>query len=269
MTGHFIKPINLEFEKVYFPYLLINKKRYAGLYWSNPDRYDKMDCKGIETVRRDNCPLVKNVIDVCLRKILIERNVDSAIEFVKTTISDLLQNKIDMSELVITKALSKSGEEYAGKQAHVELAERMRKRDAGSAPVMGDRVPYVLIKAAKGAAAYEKSEDPIYVLENNLPIDTKYYLENQLSKPLRRIFDPILGAKVESLLSGEHTRTISVMAPSVGGLMKFAVKTATCLGCKAPLKGSEKAVCEHCRARASELYQRQVRPWSYNLSSCN
>ena len=35
-----------------------------------------------------------------------------------------------------------------------------------------------------GAAAYEKSEDPIYVLENNIPIDTKYYLDNQLSNPL-------------------------------------------------------------------------------------
>lgn len=31
----------------------------------------------------------------------------------------------------------------------------MRKRDAASAPSMGDRVPYVIIKGAKGAAAYE------------------------------------------------------------------------------------------------------------------
>lgn len=52
---------------------------------------------------------------------------------------------------------------------------------------------------AVGAAAYEKSEDPIYVLENNIPIDTKYYLENQLSKPLMRIFEPILGDKATSL----------------------------------------------------------------------
>lgn len=50
-----------------------------------------------------------------------------------------------------------------------------------------------------GAAAYEKSEDPIYVLENNIPIDTKYYLDNQLAKPLMRIFEPILGDKAESL----------------------------------------------------------------------
>jgi DNA polymerase delta subunit 1 len=50
-----------------------------------------------------------------------------------------------------------------------------------------------------GAAAYEKSEDPIYVLENNIPIDTNYYLENQLSKPLLRIFEPVLGDKAQSL----------------------------------------------------------------------
>lgn len=80
VTTHFIKPIKLEFEKVYFPYLLINKKRYAGLYWTKPEKYDKMDTKGIETVRRDNCRLVKTVIDTCLRKILIERDVDGAIE---------------------------------------------------------------------------------------------------------------------------------------------------------------------------------------------
>ena len=34
----------------------------------------------------------------------------------------------------------------------------MRKRDAGSAPKLGDRVPYVIIAGAKGMAAYQKAE---------------------------------------------------------------------------------------------------------------
>ena len=34
----------------------------------------------------------------------------------------------------------------------------MRKRDAGSAPKLGDRVPYVIIAGAKGEKAYEKAE---------------------------------------------------------------------------------------------------------------
>ena len=153
VSKSFIKPIRLEFEKVYFPYLLINKKRYAGLFWTNPDNYDKMDTKGIETVRRDNCRLVRTVIETCLKKMLIDRDVNGAVAYAKQMIADLLQNKIDMSQLVISKALAKA--DYAAKQAHVELAERMRKRDAGSAPALGDRVAYVIVKGTKGSAAYE------------------------------------------------------------------------------------------------------------------
>ena len=82
VSGKFIKPIKLEFEKVYFPYLLINKKRYAGLYWTNPNKWDKMDSKGIETVRRDNCRLVQTVIETSLRMLLIDRDVNGAQESV-------------------------------------------------------------------------------------------------------------------------------------------------------------------------------------------
>ncbi|KAG1144643.1 hypothetical protein G6F37_008865 [Rhizopus arrhizus] len=257
VTEKFIRPINLDFEKVYFPYLLISKKRYAGLYWTREDKYDKLDAKGIETVRRDNCRLVSNVISKCLDKLLVQRNVAGAQEFVKQTIADLLQNKVDLSQLVITKALSKS--DYANKQAHVELAERMRKRDAGSAPALGDRVAYVIIKAGNNTPAYDRSEDPLYVLDHNIPIDTKYYLEHQLSKPLLRIFEPILGDKAESLLSGSHTRTVNIATPTVGGLMRFAVKTTTCLGCKSPLpRGDNSATCKQCSDKLPELYQYQL-----------
>ncbi|XP_053546791.1 DNA polymerase delta catalytic subunit [Bombina bombina] len=260
VSSHFTPPIKLEFEKVYFPYLLINKKRYAGLYFSSsPNTHDKMDCKGIETVRRDNCPLVANLINTCLQKLLIDRDPMGAVEHAKDVISDLLCNRIDISQLVITKELTRTADEYAGKQAHVELAERMRKRDPGSAPNLGDRVPYVIIGAAKGVAAYMKSEDPIYVLENNIPIDTQYYLEQQLAKPLLRIFEPILGeTKAEStLLKGEHTRCKTVLTSKVGGLMAFAKKRSTCIGCKASLN-HDGAVCNYCKQRESELHQKEI-----------
>lgn len=54
----------------------------------------------------------------------------------------------------------------------------MRERDEASAPQVGDRVAYVMVKALKGSKGYEKSEDPLYVLNNNLPIDTDFYLNN-------------------------------------------------------------------------------------------
>ena len=142
MTGKFIKPIKLEFEKVYFPYLLISKKRYAGLYWTKPEKYDKMDSKGIEV--RKILPLIHIVCQCTLDRsarqlpacihchrdlppqdvdrpgcegrgrvrlfLLLKAQTNILCSYVKQTIADLLQNKIDMSQLVITKALSKTGQ---------------------------------------------------------------------------------------------------------------------------------------------------------------
>mmetsp|Transcript_3469 Transcript_3469/g.7649 ORF Transcript_3469/g.7649 Transcript_3469/m.7649 type:complete len:1149 (-) Transcript_3469:95-3541(-) len=262
----FPDPILLEFEKVYYPYLLMNKKRYAGLMWTEPDKYDYMDTKGLETVRRDNCALVREVIQTSLNKIIIERDVPSAINYVKSQIADLLQNKMDISRLVITKSLNKGAEyalglggkkeDYKMKQAHVELAARMRKRDPGSAPQMGDRVPYVIITAAKGAANFEKAEDPIYVLENNIPIDSKWYLSNQLSKPLTRIFEPIIDNVEKSLLKGDHTRKIFIPTPTAkkGSLMMFAHKKATCMGCKVSISANEGNLCKYCLPKEAQIY---------------
>lgn len=261
VSTKFIKPIKLEFEKVYFPYLLINKKRYAGLYFTRPDKYDKMDCKGLETVRRDNCPLVAKMMNTCLEKLLIERNPDGAMDYAKQIIADLLCNRIDISQLVVTKELTKVAQDYAGKQAHVELANKMKKRDAGTAPKLGDRVPYVFTKQAKGTPAYMKAEDPIYVLENNIPIDTNYYLENQLSKPLIRIFEPILGDKAESqLLKGDHTRTRAVVTSKVGALSMFTQKKETCIGCKSvlPIEREKMALCKYCEEKEADYYQTEL-----------
>jgi DNA polymerase delta subunit 1 len=165
VSAHFIKPISLEFEKVYCPYLLMNKKRYAGLLWTKPDKFDKMDCKGIETVRRDNCGLIKETVQSTLDYLLIKRDPEAAIANCKGVISDLLQNKVDLSLLIITKGLgkrNKSKEEgkegknqYANKQAHVELANKMKGRDEATAPSVGDRVAYVMIKGLKGSKSYE------------------------------------------------------------------------------------------------------------------
>ena len=71
VSAIFPKPIKLEFEKIYYPFLLMNKKRYAGLLWTSTEKYDKLDAKGLETVRRDNCLLVRTLVDTCLRKVSV------------------------------------------------------------------------------------------------------------------------------------------------------------------------------------------------------
>jgi len=196
----------------------------------------------------------------CLQKLLVDRDPKGAIEYAKRNISDLLCNRVDISQLVVTKELTRTDKDYSAKQAHVELANKMRKRDAGSAPKLGDRVPYVIVAGAKGTPAYQKAEDPIYVLENSIPIDAEYYLNNMLAKPLLRIFDPILGeGKAESeLLRGDHTRTKIIISSKVGAMAAFTKKRATCLGCKVVLSDDKSAVCKHCKPKESLIYQKHV-----------
>ena len=135
----------------------------------------------------------------------------------------------------------------------------MKKRDAGTAPNVGDRVPYVIIQAAKGAPAYERSEDPVYVLEHNLPIDTEYYLQNQLANPLHRIFEPII-PNPDILLNGDHTRSVRKLTPAAkaGGIVMFAVKKFKCLGCRIPIAENEGSLCQHCIPREGEIYLQKL-----------
>ncbi|KAL0226420.1 hypothetical protein P9112_013744 [Eukaryota sp. TZLM1-RC] len=257
ITSHFEKPISLEFEKVYCPYLLISKKRYAGLLWKTADNWSKIDAKGIETVRRDNCPLVAKVVTTCLNKILIDRDPTGAMRYAQSIISDLLQNKLDLSLLVISKQLTKDESNYANVQPHTECAKKMAKRDPGSAPTIGSRVAYVIIQGSKNSKIYERAEDPIYVLENNLSLDTDYYLTNQLSNPLVRIFEPINKKAESELLHGSHTRKVSRSFGGTSGLMKFAKAVPTCLGCKARLTSQEVSskspLCQHCGDKKEEI----------------
>lgn len=264
----FIQPIHLEFEKAYQPYLLIAKKHYAGYLHTSADGPGRIDAKGIETVRRDNCRLVQNVLQKALDLLLIKQDKDGAIQFVKSMIEDLLDDKIDLSFLVISKAYSKK--EYKGKQPHAELAKRMKKRDPGSAPSLGDRIAYVITATDKSSKAYEKSEDPIYALEHGIQIDTKYYLENQLKNPLVRLFTPIMGeSNVNKLLEGDHTRHVKLakirktgkVAP--GTLLGFVKVAETCICGKTPIKDGQKPICDKCKDKVIEVYENKLKEFKY------
>jgi len=53
----------------------------------------------------------------------------------------------------------------------------MKKRDGGNSAAIGDRIAYVMVGGLKGTKNYENAEDPLYVLQNDIPIDYQYYIE--------------------------------------------------------------------------------------------
>lgn len=66
ITSNAPHPVALKFEKVYFPSVLMSKKRYCGYKYEFEGCLPVFDAKGIETVRRDGCNLVSKILEKSL-----------------------------------------------------------------------------------------------------------------------------------------------------------------------------------------------------------
>lgn len=257
ITAEFPRPVKLEFEKVYAPYLLINKKRYAGQKWEADSKSptglkSKSDVKGMECVRRDSCPLLKDIEENALKQLIVENSPKGAFDYAVSKVGQLIRGEVDLSQLVITKAVSRTEEQYHGKQVHIEAVKRAQERDGSVQLVLGDRPAYIMVKhSVKGTKTHERSEDPVYVIKNKVPVDTQWYLSNQLEKPLRRIFEYIEGIDVNKILSGEHTRHVTITEqvedPRKNTITKmFTKRKYHCLVCNVTVKDNTEPVCPHC-----------------------
>jgi DNA polymerase delta subunit 1 len=116
-----------------------------------------------------------------------------------------------------------------------------------------------MVKGMKGSKNYQNSEDPIYVLNNDLPIDFNYYIENQIKLPLSRIFEPIFGdvKKAEAaLFTGDHVRTIyQPKVNTMKGLGMFAQVKASCMKCKNVLPSNyDDVICPACLPEKKSIY---------------
>jgi DNA polymerase delta subunit 1 len=199
ITKTFKAPIELEFEKCYRPYLLFSKKRYAGKMFTRPDRHDYIDVKGIQLVRRDNAPLVKTVSTMVLDAIMHERCVETAVKCARQLVLDVLRGSRPIDDFVISKAL-RTGYKNPDSLPHVQVARKIQAR-TGAPPVSGERVPYVFVRDAANpdGLTAQRAEDPAYVAEHGLEIDTLYYVENQLISPIATLLD-VLGVDVETVI---------------------------------------------------------------------
>lgn len=102
-------PQNLAYEKTFWPYILLSKKRYVGnLYETNPNKYYQKSM-GIVLKRRDNAPIVKIVVGGIVDKLLNARSPKEAIEYAKTVLKNILCGKYPMEKFVISKTLKGSG----------------------------------------------------------------------------------------------------------------------------------------------------------------
>lgn len=198
-------PVQLQAEKIYYPYLLLKKKHYAGIMYTSPTTCKGIDMKGIETARRDYCPYVTESLTEVLNHVMsVESTPESVKALAISKIANLVSASVEMHKLVITRSLNKLV--YANKQAHSELAKRLVNRNGGFKMTAGERIPYVITCKPGKRLVSEKSEDPMYVIEHSIPVDYEYYAGNQLKKPLVRILKHVIVPKTEEYLKRKRER---------------------------------------------------------------
>ena len=198
LATKFLKaPHDLEYEKTFDPFLLLSKKRYVGmLYETNPNKC-KMKSMGIVLKRRDNAPCVKDCYGEVVDILMKGGSVDEAVDFVKSYLKDMVNEKIDISKLIITKSLNGFYKNPEG-IAHKVLAERMGKRDGGNKPAVGSRIPFVYIKTkGKVKLQGDRIEHPDFIKKNKLKPDYSFYITNQIMKPVTQIFNLVLEQMIE------------------------------------------------------------------------
>ena len=216
-------PHNMEYEKTFYPFAIMAKKKYIGnKYEEDPTKFKQVSM-GVVLKRRDNANVVKKIVGGMVNIMMNENDIDKTIKYIKKEINDLLNGKFEIHDFITSKTLKKEykgkklksdDEEKEGKkgkkgdegswnwddvdcsQNHVCLAQRMKKRDPGNAPQINDRIPFVSIVVPENKKIKilqgNKIEHPDYILEKKLKIDYLFYLTNQIMNPSIQFLDLIM-----------------------------------------------------------------------------
>ena len=208
-------PQCLEYEKTFFPFILISKKRYVGDKYEWTSDVDNKNFKrtsmGIVMKRRDNAPIVKYVFGNIIEKIMIDQNFDEALNWLYKTLNSIQNGEFPISYFIVSKSL-RGFYKNPKSIAHKVLADRIGERDPGNKPKSNDRIPYAYIKITDYDIVFDRTnpyksgknkgrdrkqsilqgnriEHPDYINQKKLNLDYSFYITNQIMNPVKQVLD--------------------------------------------------------------------------------
>ncbi len=167
--------MELEYEGFYRRGFFVSKKRYAVI------EDGEIIAKGLELVRRDWAPIVKNTQKSVLMAILKEGDSDKAINEVKKVLKKIKKGEVEKKEMIIHTQITKPLDQYKQVGPHVVAARKIEEH--GIRVSRGTIIQYIIVKGkgsiSQRAVPYEYSEGYEY--------DRDYYIHNQLIPAIERI----------------------------------------------------------------------------------
>ena len=256
------RPVKLKFEKVYFPCVLLAKKRYVGFkYESKTQKIPEFDAKGIETVRRDGTPAEQKIEEKALKILFRTADLSQVKLYFQRQCTKIMRGKVSIQDFCFAKEV-KLGT-YSDKglpPPGAMISTRRMLEDPRAEPQYGERVPYVVITGAPGARLIDRCVAPDVLLHNdNNELDAEYYISKNLIPPLERIFN-LVGANVrqwyDEMPKFQRIRRIDAHAIAGGKdtmiskkTLESYMKSSSCLVCGEKLE-EELAICGRCMGNA-------------------
>lgn len=194
-------PLELELQDFYKAIFFTGKKkRYAAL----TDK-GEIVVRGLEVRRGDWCEIAKEVQTEVIRLILMEKDPEGAVEYVKRTLQHLKAGKIPLDKLIIHKTITRKISGYETKQAHVIAAERAFASTSRVVYEVGSKIPYVVIKGpgktsdrAFPVDIIEHSEgNQLYADDGEHQVDVEYYTHHQIIPVAHRVLE-LFGYEISS-----------------------------------------------------------------------
>jgi len=261
-------PVVLKIEKVYLPCVLVSKKRYSGNFYEREEeiekegenyylnrKHGKLDVKGLEAVRRDQCPLVVKIQDMVLKLIFKHSNLSLVREYLEDCWTKVLNGKYPMTEFVFSKAVrlgSYSTNPKATLPPAAVVATRWKMKDPMREPPSGSRISYLVVTGPPTSRLHDLILDPIeavYSPERRV-INYRYYIEKQVIPTLHRIL-VMVGVDLQSWWKDlpkpaqSSSRWLDIEKGAIGAYLYLH----TCEICGEKSKGF---VCEECKRNLNQ-----------------
>ncbi|KAL3420170.1 DNA polymerase zeta catalytic subunit [Phlyctema vagabunda] len=254
------RPVKLKFEKVYFPCVLLAKKRYVGFKYESKDQVEPdFDAKGIETVRRDGTPAEQKIEEKALKILFRTADLSQVKKYFQEQCEKIMTGSVSIQDFCFAREVKLGTYSDKGPPPPGALISTKRMlEDARAEPQYGERVPYVVMTGAPGARLIDRCVAPEELLQSeHNELDSEYYISKNIIPPLERIFN-LVGANVRSwydeMPKVQRVRKVDAHLQLQGKSVELAInkktlesymKSSSCLVCREKLE-SEGAICLSC-----------------------
>lgn len=259
ITSLFPDPIQLKFEKVYHPCVLLSKKRYVGNCFEYESQQEAtFQAKGIETVRRDGIPAQLKMVEKALRILFTTKDLSLVKDYTLTQFRKIIANRISIRDFCFAKEVRfGTYKNLSHIPAGAMVAMRKVARDPRSEPQYRERVPYVVIEDAEKPRIRDRSVPPEEFIEayrhlRPVRLDYEYYIGRVLIPPLERIFN-LVGADVRGWYKELPKHTVTDVHTGVLKMSRH-IKSKTCINCGGEVAEDEStSVCRECLSNEQAL----------------